>query len=180
MNTRPLGTLFGALLFCGLLAGCGEDWTRLEQPFGVETLGSEPSLYEMSLTISGPAHSGGAGYGDMANLYLLDDAIGIHVGLPRHQPLRIPASAITGCSMSCTGARDRQMDLLIASTGSILSLPGNTRLIQWCWQQRRPIYPGHMRHHWTQIEAMPAPVADGPALASQDEYRAALRRHCRR
>ncbi|MGY0503859.1 hypothetical protein [Luteimonas sp. e5] len=180
MNVPRIGGLAAALLCSTMLAGCGENYAHLEESYAVADIAGSPSLHDLSIKIGGPAHKAETGYADAANVYLGEDSISINLAIPRHQPLRIPVSDISGCAMSCTQPREREVDFLIGSKGTYLSLPSSNRLIDWCWEQKKPIYSGEIQREWRKGAELPAPESMDTALSNKLGYRSAMSGSCRR
>lgn len=168
------------LLLAALLAGCSEAYTSLEDSFAVEQLPGDPSITGTSITITGPSHRGATSYRELVDVYVKSDAIGVAVAAPFHKSILIPAEKVSACAMTCFGMKDRHIDLLIASTGSVLSFPNAPLLTDWCWESKKQIFPGDVERAWQYSGGtLPAPNPGDPQFASREAYANALLQSCR-
>ncbi len=163
-----------------LLAGCSEAYSTLEGSFAVDSLEGEPSVRSTSMTIGGPSHAGATNYGGVVDLYVSGEAIGVSVSAPFLRPIRIPSERISGCAMTCFGTNDRHVELLIESTGSAVSFPEVPQLLDWCWEARKPVFPGDAEREWKYKGGrLPSTDLSHPQFVSREAYDSALLNSCR-
>ena len=163
-----------------VLVACKGAYSNLETPFSVDSLSGKPSISDTSITITGPSNKGATSYRDLVNVHVSSEAIGIDVQMPNHQALRIPTEKVSGCAMTCFGMEDKHIDLLVASTGSVLSFPNNAVLTQWCWEQRKQVFPGDIERAWEYSGGtLPETDPTNPQFKSREAYNHALLQSCR-
>lgn len=163
-----------------LLAGCSEAYSTLERSFAVDSLKGEPSVRSTSMTIGGPSHAGATNYGGVVDLYVSSSGIGVSVSAPFLQPIHIPSERVSGCAMACFGANDRHVELLIESTGSVVSFPEVPQLLDWCWEARKPVFPGDAEREWKyKGDRLPSTDLTDPQFVSREAYDGALLNNCR-
>ncbi|SDD99157.1 hypothetical protein [Aquimonas voraii] len=170
----------GAFSMAVLLAGCSQAYSTLERDFAVDALEAEPSVRSTSMTIGGPSHVGATNYGGVVDLYVSGEGIGVSVSLPFHQPIHMPTERVSGCAMTCFGTNDRHVELLIESTGSVVSFPEVPQLLDWCWEARKPVFPGEAERVWKYNGGrLPSMDHADPQFASREAYGSALMNNCR-
>ena len=170
----------GLLLSAALLIGCSEAYSNLESAFAVEAISGRPSISSTSVTITGPSNRGATSYRKIVEVYIKRDAIGVSVAAPFHKPVLVPAEKVSACAMTCFGMNDRHVDLLIASTGTVLSFPNNRLLTDWCWESKKQVFPGDVERAWEYSGGtLPPHNPEAPQFASREAYDNALLQSCR-
>jgi hypothetical protein len=144
------------LLIVFLLSGCSKSYSDLESAFEVEKLTVSPSLEAHTITITSLQHKGAESYYDIATIYTHPNSIDIKIDAPFTKPISIPSNEIAGCSMTCFGTDDQHVDLLIPKTGSDVMIPSSKKLLDWCWDNKRPMLPSSARRDW-QYNGIPLP-----------------------
>lgn len=169
-----------ALVCTMLLFGWGDAYNLLEEAFSVGSLAGDPSITGTSLTITGPRNRGAASYRDLVDVYVSSNAIGVAISVPFHKALLIPAEEVSACAMTCFGLNDRHVDLLIASTGSVLSFPNNQLIVDWCWGSRKQVFPGDVERAWQYSGGtLPPRNLEDPQFSSRETYDKAMLQSCR-
>lgn len=173
-------TTYFALLSTLLLAGCSEAYSRLEASFAVQSLSDAATISGTSMTITGPSNRGATNYQKLVDVHVSSNAVGISVKAPFHKALLIPGDNISACAMTCFGMNDRHLDLLIASTGSVLSFPSDKRLLDWCWESKKQVYPGDVERSWEYSGGkLPPRNMEDPQFSSREAYDNAMLQSCR-
>ena len=176
MTTFRVGLLLSAVS----LIGCNQAYSNLEAPFAVEDLPGDPSISGTSITITGPSTRGATEYRDLVDVHIKRDAIAVSVAIPFHQPISVPVEMVSACAMTCFGMDDRHVDLLIASTGTVVSFPNNQLLTDWCWDAKKQVFPGDVERAWEYSGGiLPPSNPEDPQFASREAYDNALLQSCR-
>lgn len=161
------------------LAGCSGAYKSLEESYKVDSLEGTPTMKKISITFTGPAHKGAESYQQLADLYLTEKSIGVSISMPMFNKIYIPREDIQACSMTCFGTKDRYMDMTIPKKGIIISVPDNQELQDWCWNNKKIIYPGDIQRNWEYKGAqLPPPDPSAPQFNSREAYNKQLYQSC--
>src|SRR4029077_10835141 len=103
---------------------------------------------------------GAASYNGIVEIHASSNDVYVKVNVPFMRPLSIPADEIAGCSMTCFGPSDQHVDLLIPRTGTDIEIPSSHELLDWCWNNRKPMMSSNVLRDW-QYKKTPLPSATG-------------------
>ena len=160
-------------------AGCSKSYADLETAFAVEQIKDAPALPTHTLAVSSRRHRGIELYSDTVTIHLSPDAIEIENSAPFRKSIRIPASEIAGCGMTCFGTQDQHVDLLIPKTESDIHIARTDSLMDWCWNSRKPMFSGVAKRMWKYAGfALPPPEAAREALKSRHNYNEQAMQSC--
>ncbi len=79
---------------------------------------------------------------------VLPHHVELTLGGPFMRSLVIPASEIAYCGMTCFGTDDQNVDLIIPRTESIIMIENKTEMLNWCWDNQKPIITGKDKRNW--------------------------------
>ena len=161
------------------VSGCSASYSDLESAFGVKKLPESASLEAHTIVITSQRHRGAESYNDIAIIYASGNSIGIEVSVPFLKPVSIPANDIAGCSMTCFGTDDQHVDLLIPKTGSDIMIPSSKELLDWCWNNKKPMFPSGAQRDW-QYKGLPLPPSSDfrEQLKSRELFDEQTRQSC--
>ncbi len=136
------------------------------------SIASPEQLVASSMTLTSNSHPGAFSYNGVIRLYLSSDAVEIQptfpVSLAMHD-IQVPLQSISGCSKTCGGWWTA--DLLIASTGTKISVPESQSILDWCWTRKIPMVSGKDKREWLYNGAdLPDAYNYVEQLASRDAY----------
>ncbi|MHB0971250.1 MAG: hypothetical protein ACYC7A_18480 [Thermoanaerobaculia bacterium] len=83
--------------------------------------------------------------------------------------VKIPRDAVALCSETCFGSSRWDANLLLPELGIEINVPESDEVINWCWEQRRPIASGKARRDWMYGDK---PLPEPSGLAQQFSSRA--------
>jgi hypothetical protein len=113
-------------------------------------------------------------------VYLSDGAVELRprstsVGLL--DDLRLPATSVSGCSMTCFGGNDRHADLLLGQQEAEVSFDAAAEIVDWCWRNNLPMLSGAQERGWLyEGRALPSKADYEPV--ARDEYERQANRTC--
>lgn len=166
-----------SLLNCGAL-GSG-PYNDLEVSFkATKPLESDPIQARTILLVSNK-HKGAYTYRDVVDIRLSSNTIEFAPSFPTMERVQISAEAVSGCGETCFGTSDWYADILIASTGTEISIPKSKELIDWCWNNRLPIIPEKDRSEWLYKHAsLPDKTTYSSQFSSRKEYDHLVKQSC--
>lgn len=93
--------------------------------------------------------------------------------------VKIPAADIHFCAMTCFGVDDPWVDFLVPKTGSNISIKGRSELLDWCWNNRKPIVPGDAAGSWMYSGGeLPSPQKFSNQLSDRKLFDEKAQRSC--
>jgi len=164
-----------------ILSGCSSVYSDLEEAYGVEQISDLNYLPVGNISITSNRRSGILTFTGTASLSATEDAIFIITGESTFSPIMVPVTDIAACSMTCFGAEDRHINLLIPSVGSNVMVNASKKLLDWCRLSGRPMISSAARRAWQydlqQIEK-PA-LGDGSSMQSAEDYEGLAQAACK-
>lgn len=168
-----------AVLTALALTGCTESYSDLESAFGVEKLQEAPRLNARTIVLTSQRHGGAESYRNIATIYVSDHSIGIEVAVPFTKSISIPVEEVAGCGMTCFGTDDQHVDLLIPKAGVDLMIARSEELLDWCWKNKRPMFPSSVRREWQyKLVTLPPASKYSEQLASRDLFDKQTKQSC--
>ena len=167
-----------ATIGCGLAPGSG--------PYGdlVSTFGSGPKLSSKpipsrTIVLVSPHHRGAFNYRDIVDIRLSSKVIEFDPSFPMMRRVQIPIDKITGCSMTCFGSSNWDADLLIAETGTEISIEKSKEIFDWCWEHRIPMVSAKDENAWMYSHAkLPDKSSYAKQLSSYEEWEHQRKQAC--
>jgi hypothetical protein len=153
-----------------LLGGCGKTYSDLEGAFQTTEIRGTSRLSADTIVLTSQRNRGAESYRGIASVYLSPEFVEIEVSAPFTKPVRIPTQEVGACAMTCFGYGDRRVDLLIPRVGADVEVRESPELLNWCWNNKRPMAPGEVKRNWL-YNGVPLPSES--AFAHQFESRAA-------
>jgi hypothetical protein len=164
-----------ALSVLALLAACEGPYADLQAAFPAATAASATALPPARLLLTSTKHKGAFTYGEgVVSIKLLPNGIEMQPSLPfkvAMTPVFLPEDKISGCSRTCFGASVWDANLLVAETGTEISLPRSRELVDWCWERKIPMIPSAARRAWLYSGAsLPNRSQFAEQLASREKF----------
>ena len=139
-------TLLFSLAF---MSGCSDIYADLEVAFEVKGQPAESKQLETkTFSVSSLNRKGIATYGDIATILISSNGIYLDTGIPLMKSVLLPTNEVAGCSMTCFGTDDQHVDLLIPKTGTDLMIQRSKVLLDWCWENKKPMFSGKSKREW--------------------------------
>lgn len=154
---KPLMT---ALALALAVSGCTNAYDDLAARFETETASGGTSIIVPSAFIISQHRKGAASYRNEISIQIEKTYINVELGAPFTQVLRIPNEEIYACSVTCFGPSDPYVDLFIPSTGSIISFSSTDTLMDWCFNNRKPVLSSETRRAWRNSRTALPPLGD--------------------
>ena len=153
-----------------VLGGCGKSYSDLEGAFGTSKIGGAAHLPENTLVLTSQRNPGAESYRGIASIYLSMKSVDIEVSTPFTKPVSIPTQEVAACGMTCFGYDNRHVNLLIPKVGVDVMIRESKQLLDWCWDNKKPMVSGEIQRNWA-YKGAPLPLAT--AFSQQFESRAA-------
>jgi len=166
-----------------LLASCEGPYIDLQSAFPSAAAASAPSLPPARLLLVSNKHKGAFTYGEgMVTVKLLPTGIEMIPAFPFSlavSAIFIPSARIDGCSRTCFGDGVWDANLLVAATGTEISLPRSQEVVEWCWDRKIPMIPAGDRRAWLYSGAkLPDRSKFSEQLASRQKFDYQARQSC--
>ncbi len=149
------------LLVITSLSGCSDIYTDIEMVFEVKDLPSESKQLEIkTFSVSSRNRKGITTYRDIATIHISSKGIYLDSGTPFSKKVFIPTNEVAGCAMTCFGTDDQHVDFLIPKTGSDLMVQSSKALLNWCWENKKPMFSGKSKREWLYNKASLPPASE--------------------
>ena len=158
------------ILIAAGLVGCSGSYEDLEGAFGVEDGVTGDGVGMVEIVLVSTTHRGA--YTLHPDVILTDSTVEIRPRFPLslfHRDLSLPASAISGCSMTCFGMDDKNADLLFEDQGVKVSFGAAPEMVDWCWQEGLPMLSGESVRGW-QYSGRALPAKAEYSQVDKEEY----------
>ncbi len=169
------------LALTALLLGCKGPYKDLEGDFAAsDAKGGGTQVSTNYITLVSQNQTGAFNYKGVLEVTVSDDAVTFAPRTPYsifQKAIRIPSTAITGCSMTCFGMDDRHVDLLLGKQGTDISLDAPKAMLDWCWRTNRPMITGKQKRDWLYAGKELPDIKDHLQVA-RDEYERQACRAC--
>jgi len=161
------------------LTSCAESYSDLESAFGVKKLPEALQLETHTIVLTSQRHRGAESYREIASIYVADNSIGINLSMPFTKPVSIPTEEVAGCSMTCFGTGDQRIDLLIPKVGVDLMIARSEKLLDWCWKNKKPMFPSSVRREWQyNLASLPPSSTYSEQLKSRELFDHQTKQSC--
>ncbi|WP_143171825.1 hypothetical protein [Rhizobacter sp. OV335] len=181
-NVARLTQSLAVALATTLVSACSGPYADLEGSFKASQPASAPAVSVEQVVLVSTHEVGAHRYDDVLAVKLLPTAIAIEPSFPWSigmSPVSIAVDEVAGCSRSCFGDGVWDAELLVARTGTQISLRNSKELIEWCWSNRIPMISGNDRRQWLYKGAsLPDRSEFSEQLASRKNYDAQAKQSC--
>jgi|SRR5882672_1534404 len=166
-----------------LLAACEGPYADLQSAFPAAAPASAPSLPPAQLLLVSTKHEGAFTYGEgVVAVRLLSNGVEMIPAFPfslAMESVFIPIASIDGCSRTCFGDGVWNANLLVAVTGTEISLPQSRAAVEWCWTRQIPMISSADRRAWLYTGAsLPDRGKFAEQLASRDKFDLQAKQSC--
>jgi hypothetical protein len=178
-NPRARGCLWSVVPVLLVLTGCSGPYADLAKDFAADGEPAGLLVKGSQVVMASTRHRGAYTFGGR-QVFVSDTAVDIRAEsstfglLPN---LRLPATGVSGCSMTCFGSRDRRANLVLAQQGAEVSFEAASEIVEWCWQNGLPMFSGADKRGWL-YEGRPLPSKAAYVRAARDVYEQQADRAC--
>lgn len=158
-----------ALLLATLLAGCTREYSDLEKTFASAKQSEAPSISADTVEFVSVYRRGGIfTFKHDVTIRLSKNSIQIEPPFP-WKTVTIPSESVSGCSKTC--GLGWEANILVAITGTEISVPESNEIIEWCWKNHLPMVSGRDRREWLYHRVtLPLASTYKQQLASRELY----------
>jgi len=168
------------LLSLVLLSGCSEIYSDIEAVFGAKEKPAESKQLETkTFSVSSQNRKGIETFRNIATVLISEKGIYFDAGAPFTKSVFIPTQEVAGCAMTCFGTEDQHVDFLVPKTGTDLMIQSSNDLLNWCWENKKPMFSGKSKREWL-YNKVPLPPADEfvEQLGDRKKYDEQKRQSC--
>jgi len=176
---RGIAGLVVCVAAAGLMA-CGGPYVDLAAAFPGKGPPGGTELKVRRVVLISTRHRGAYNYTGVLKVTVADRAIEIRPRAPQSlflADLTLPASGVSGCSMTCFGTDDQRADLVFADQGAEVSFDAAAEVVEWCWRNGLPMLSGKQEREWL-YEGHALPSKRASVRVARDEYARQARSTC--
>ena len=141
--------IIALLLILALVSGCTDIYGDLEKAFEAEELPVLEANVELkTFSVSSQKRKGIENFRDIATVLISTKGIVLDAGAPFTKRVFIPTNEVIGCTMTCFGTDDQHVNLLIPKTGTSLMVQSSEALLNWCWENKKPMFSSKSKRGW--------------------------------